>query len=304
MNVGVVGGSGFIGRHIVDELLAHGHEVTVFDIMLPARKDVRHIYIDITDAAKTTVALAGSYDAIYMLAAMADVNDVFHNPVEAGVVNIIGVANVLEACHRHGIPRMILASSIWVYDAAEAEEVDEDTPILPDRVNHVYTASKLAAEMYCHAYHELYGVHYTILRYGIPYGPGARDTTVLATFVRRALRGEPLTIYGDGLQYRSFIYVEDLAAGNVAALQAVAQNATYNLAGARLVSVKEVAQIVQRLLQGVEIHYLEARPGDAVGKKISSRRATEQLGWTPRMEFEEGVRRYMGWAQGTLGSSR
>ncbi len=304
MNIGVVGGSGFIGRHIVDQLIARGHDVTVFDIMLPARKDIRHIYIDITDAAKATVALAGAYDVIYMLAAMADVNDVYHNPVEAGVVNIIGVANVLEACRRHGIPRVILASSIWVYDAAEAEEVDEETPIVPAQVNHVYTASKLAAEMYCHAYHALYGLHYTILRYGIPYGPGARDTTVLATFVRHALQGEPLTIHGDGFQYRSFIYVEDLAAGNVAALHAAAVDKTFNLAGARLVSVKEVAETVQRFMQHVEIQYLEARPGDAVGKQVSSRRAQEVLGWTPRMEFEEGVRRYVEWAQAALGAHR
>jgi len=115
MNIGVIGGSGFIGSHVVDKLIEAGHEVTVFDMMKPQRDDVRHIYIDITDLSKTTVALTGAYDAVYMLAAMADVNDVYKNPVEAGHVNILAVANALEAARRSEIGRVILASTVWVY---------------------------------------------------------------------------------------------------------------------------------------------------------------------------------------------
>jgi len=115
MNIGVIGGSGFIGSHVVDKLIEAGHEVTIFDMMKPQRDDVRHIYIDITDLSKTTVALTGAYDAVYMLAAMADVNDVYKNPVETGHVNIMAVANVLEAARRNEIERVILASTVWVY---------------------------------------------------------------------------------------------------------------------------------------------------------------------------------------------
>jgi UDP-glucose 4-epimerase len=179
MNIGVIGGSGFIGSHVVDKLVEAGHEVTVFDIMTPHRNDVRHIYIDITDLSKTTVALTGHYDGIYLLAAMADVNDVYKNPVESGQVNIMAVANVLEAARRNGIPRVILASTVWVYEMAEDTNVTEDTPLRPDKVNHVYTASKLAAELYCHGYGKLYKQQFTILRYGIPYGPRARQGTVI-----------------------------------------------------------------------------------------------------------------------------
>ena len=222
MNIGVIGGSGFIGSHVVDKLVDTGHEVTVFDMMKPHREDVRHIYIDITDLSQTTVALTGGYDAIYLLAAMADVNDIFKNPVEAGEVNIMGVANVLEAARRNEIKHFILASTVWVYEMAKEPNVAEDTSLLPHRVNHVYTASKLAAELYCQSYRKLYNQPFTILRYGIPYGPRARGGTVIATFVRKALNGETLTIMGDGAQYRNFIYVEDLARGNVAALQDLA----------------------------------------------------------------------------------
>ncbi len=295
MNIGVIGGSGFIGSHVVDKLLERGHEVTVFDIMKPHRGDVRHIYIDITDLSKTCVALTGAYDAIYMLAAMADVNDVYHNPVEAGEVNILAVANVLEAARRSGIGRVILASTVWVYEMAQEESVDEKVPLVLSQIKHVYTASKVAAELYCHAYQKLYGLDFTILRYGIPYGPRARGATVIALFVGKALKGEPLTIFGDGSQYRNFIYVEDLAEGNVAALKEVAVNQTYNLEGIRPVTVKEIAETMRKLVGDVRIEYKEERPGDYGGKIVSSSKAMRELGWEPKVGFEEGVRRYIEW---------
>lgn len=295
MNIGVIGGSGFIGSHVVDRLVNAGHEVTVFDMMKPHRDDVRHIYIDITDLAKTSVALTGSYDVVYMLAAMADVNDVFGNPVEAGEVNIMAVANVLEAARRNNIGRVILASTVWVYEMAVDEEVDESTPLSPHRVNHVYTASKVAAELYCHAYQRLYGQSFTILRYGIPYGPRARGGTVIASFVKKAFSGEPLTIFGDGSQRRNFIYVEDLAEGNVVALKGVARNETYNLEGIRPVSIGEIADTVSQLIGHVTIEYREARPGDYSGATVSAEKARRELGWVPEVDLEEGVRRYIEW---------
>ncbi len=295
MNIGVIGGSGFIGSHVVDKLLEYGHEVTVFDIMKPHRNDVRHIYIDITDFSRTCVALAGAYDAVYILAAIADVNDVYKNPVEAGEVNILAVANVLEAARRSGIGRVILASTVWVYEMAQKKEVNEDVSLMLSKTKHVYTSSKVAAELYCHAYRELYEQHFTILRYGIPYGPRARRGTVIAIFIRKALNGEPLTIFGDGLQYRNFIYVEDLAEGNVAALKDVAVNQTYNLEGIRPISIREVAETVKKLMGNVAIEYKEARPGDYGGTVVSAAKAKKELGWEPKVDFEEGIRRYIEW---------
>jgi len=297
MRVGVIGGSGFIGSHVVDKLLEAGHDVTVFDIMRPHRSDVRHVVADILDASRTTVALAGSYDALYLLAAVSDVNDIFHIPVESAQVNVMAVAHVLEAARRTGAGRVILASSTWVYGLAEAEQVDEETPLRPDRVNHIYTASKLSAEMLCHAYHSLYGVDMTILRYGIPYGPRARLGTVLATFVSLALQGKPIVIDGDGSQWRRLLAVEDLALGNVAALQEVARNQTYNLDGLERIEVRQVAEKVRQFFPDVEVHYKDRRPGDFAPRVVSSRKALAQLGWKPEISFDEGAERYIKWME-------
>jgi len=295
MNIGVIGGSGFIGSHLVDKLIEHNHEVTVFDIKKPHRDDVTHINIDITDLSKTMVALTGNYDVVYLLAAMADVNDVYQNPLGAGEINIMAVGNVLEAARRNEVPRVILASTVWLYEMAIEKEVTEETPLSPNRANHIYTVSKLGAELYCHAYQKLYAQDFTILRYGIPYGPRARAGTVIAIFVRKALNHEPLTIMGDGSQYRNFVYVEDLALSNVAALKDVAVNQTYNLDGTRPVTIREVAETVKKLVGDVEIEYQDARDGDYQGKLVSVEKAREELNWEPTVSLEEGISRYIEW---------
>lgn len=297
MRVGVIGGSGFIGSHLVDALLDAGHDVTVFDIMRPHRRNVRHVVADILNGSRTTVALAGRYDVLYLLAAVSDVNDVFQIPVESAQINIMAVAHVLEAARRTGAGRVILASTTWVYALAEAAEVDEDTPLRPDRVNHLYTASKLSAEMMCHAYHALYGVDTTILRYGIPYGPRARLGTVLASFVSRALQGQPIVIHGDGKQWRSLVAVEDLALGNVAALQEPARNQTYNLDGAERIEIRRVAEKVREFFPELEIRYEDRRAGDLPPKVVSSQKALTQLGWKPEIDFDDGAERYIRWMQ-------
>lgn len=300
MKVGVIGGSGFIGSHVVDKLVDAGHDVTVFDIMNPHRSDVRHIMADILDPGRTTLALAGEYDAIYLLAAVANVNDVYHIPVESMQTNVMAVANVLEAARRTGGKRVILASTSWVYGMSDQPEVDEETPLLVNSVNHVYTASKVSAEMLCHAYSKLYKLDTTILRYGIPYGPRARMGTVLATFVNRAMRNQPIVIQGDGSQWRSFVYVEDLALGNVAALQDTAKNETFNLEGTERTTVRQIADKVQEFFPKADIRYVDARAGDLAPKIVSNKKAFDRLGWKPTVAFDTGAESYIRWAQSNL----
>lgn len=300
MKIAVIGGSGFIGSHVVDKLIHAGHEVTVFDIMRP-HVDVRHVFIDIMDFHRTVVALAGNYDAFYVLSAMANVNDIHKNPLETAIVNVQGVVNILEAVRRYG-GRLIFSSTVWVYTLAEEQKVTEDTPLLVQNVNHTYTASKVSAELFIQSYNNLYDTEFTILRYGIPYGPRGRSGTVITNFVDRALKRQPLIIHGDGSQYRNFIYVEDLAEGNVVALQDNAKNKIYNLEGMRPITIKEVAETVSKLIEGVKIEYQDARAGDFKGKIASNDKALKELGWEPKVDIEEGMRKTIEWFKQTVKS--
>jgi UDP-glucose 4-epimerase len=225
---------------------------------------------------------------------MANVNDIYKNPLETAIVNFQGVVNVLEAMRRYG-GRLILASTVWVYMLSHQKKVHEDTPLLVQNVSHTYTASKVAAELYVQSYSRLYDTEFTILRYGIPYGPRGRQGTVVANFIQRAVNGQTLSIDGDGSQYRNFVYVEDLAEGNVAALSPMAKNKVYNLEGMRPITIREVAETTQKLIDGVAIEYREARPGDFRGTIASNEKALAELGWAPKVDLEEGMRKYLDW---------
>jgi hypothetical protein len=200
---------------------------------------------------------------------------------------------VLEAARNAGVDRVIYASTIWVYGAQEADSVDEDATFgLPD---HLYTATKLAGEMYCRSYGELYELDTTILRFGIPYGPRARPAAVIPAFTNKALAGEPLTIAGTGDQCRRFVYVEDLADGVTKALRPEAARRVYNLVGSEDVSIRQIADTVRDVIGDVEIVHTPARAGDFRGVEVSGARAAAELDWEPKTDFSEGVRRYIAW---------
>ncbi|MGH3025684.1 MAG: NAD-dependent epimerase/dehydratase family protein, partial [Gaiellaceae bacterium] len=299
MRVLVTGGSGFIGSHVVDRLRAHGHEPVIYDLR-PSPwhragdgvEPVETVLGSITDREALERALH-SCDAVAHLAAVADVNDVHAEPEDAERVNARGTVAVLEACRRAGVKRVIYASTIWVYSDTESDVVDEDTLLPPP--SHLYTSTKLAGELYCKSYQELYGIDYTILRFGIPYGPRAREAAVIPAFVNKALRGEPLTLSGDGMQSRRFVYVEDLAEGVAAGLADVATNRVYNLVSDENVTIKRIAELVQEIVGNTEIVYTPARPGDLGTKIVSGERARDELGWTAATPFAEGVRSYIEW---------
>lgn len=293
MRVLVTGGSGFIGSHVVDKLRDRGVTVRIFDLVYPRyRADIEFYQGSILDLEHLRMAL-NSVDAVIHLAAVADVRDVQNDPHYAEAINVRGTANVLEAMRRTGGKRIVYGSTTWVYSDVEPTNVDEDTPLRAPA--HLYTATKIAGEYYTNAYQRMYGLETTILRFGIPYGPRARAGAVVPIFVQKALDHEPLTIQGDGLQFRKFVYVEDLAQGIVLALRPVAKNKTYNLDGIQKVSILEIAQTVQRVLGDVTITHTPARTADFGGKEVSSERALKELGWRASTPFEEGVRRYVDW---------
>jgi UDP-glucose 4-epimerase len=289
----LTGGAGFIGSHVADRLVDGGIVPRIFDLRPSPYHggEVESIAGDLLDLDALAEAMAGC-DAVAHLAAMADVDEVARCPERAESVNARGTFNVLEAARRAGVRRVVYASTIWVYPPA-AQEFDEDSGLTHPA--HLYTATKLAGEMYCRSFAELSDLEFTILRFGIPYGPRARKEAVVPIFVDKALNGEPLTIAGDGSQSRRFVYVEDLADGVVRALQPIAANRVYNLVGEEEMTIRQLAELVRDEVGDVEVVRVPGRSGDFQGATISGRRAERELGWTATTTFAEGVRRYVAW---------
>jgi UDP-glucose 4-epimerase len=300
--IAITGGSGFVGSHVVDALLGAGYEVRVIDPKPPAQAGVEWADVDMLDQDSVTDALKDAY-AVFHLAAMADVNDIVADPAESVALNTLGVARVLEAGRRADTGRVLVSSTVWVYAATHGDEVDETTLFDLETDRHLYVSEKIAAEMLCRDYANLFGRPYTVLRYGIPFGPRMRSDLVVAAFLLRAMRGEPLRIDGDGSQERRFVYVEDLAAAHVLALKPVAANRTYNLESSEAISIRELAETVRDLVGDVEVTFGPTRPGDYRARRVRSDRAREELGWVPTHTFAEGLRKTLDWYREQLRTS-
>ncbi len=293
--IAITGGSGFVGSHVVDALLRAGHQIRVIDPKPPTQgDDVEWADVDMLDQDAITDALKG-VGPVFHLAAMADVNDIVADPAGSVELNSMGVARVLEAARRADAGRVLVSSTVWVYAATHGDEVDETTLFDLDTDRHLYVSEKIAAEMFCRDYANLFGRPFTILRYGIPFGPRMRPDLVIAAFMLRALRGEPLRIDGDGSQERRFVYVEDLAAAHALALKPVAKNRTYNLESEETISIRQLAETVGELVGDVEVTFGPSRPGDYRARTVRSDRAREELGWQPQHTFEQGLRKTLAW---------
>lgn len=282
MNILVTGGSGFIGSHVVDKLIEAGHKVRVLDLKKPYhREDVEFLKGDITFKEDLERGLI-DIDIVYHMAAFSNIDLVKANPLTTIEYNILGTAHLLEECREREIKRFIFASSVYVYDER----------------GHLYTTAKIASELLCKNYQTLYHLPYTILRYGTAYGPGSRGADVVSLFIKRALAHEKLIIQGSGKQKRHFIYVGDLTLGNLAALNSVAENKTYSLAGKEPVSIIELAEIVRRMFDNeIVIEHDFAREEDYQGEvpELDLEKAKKELGWEPKVNLEDGVRKYIEW---------
>jgi UDP-glucose 4-epimerase len=279
MRVVVTGATGFIGSSVAAVLARRGDVVVAVD----TRGDEP---CDVTDVDALTARLQGA-EAVVHLAAVADFADCDADPEHAHRVNAGGTLAVLLAARAAGVARVVYASTFWAYDGASGESVDEDS-VLPHPRN-IYTATKVAGELYCHAAGT--DLEVVICRLGTAYGPGARPTLMTSRMLSLAHGGESLTVHGDGEQGRQMVFVEDLAEGLVAALEHGHPGDAYNLVGADLVTVNDVVSTVSQLVGKVSVIRLPARPGEVTMPAVSNARAAEVLGWVPRTTLAEGLAR-------------
>jgi UDP-glucose 4-epimerase len=293
MKIGVTGGSGFIGSHVVDKLIEDGHEVVVLDIEPPKNAKVEFRRTDILNPDDCLNQTKG-IDALYHLAAVADVNVAIKNKVLCSQLNIQGTANLLHASEVNQLNRFLYASTEWVYNALEEKgkiiEVNEDSPIDSNQMEHIYTVTKYAGELLCKTFCSNSNLDFTILRFGIPYGPRGRSGTVFTNFSKNALEGKPLEIHGEGTQFRNFIYIEDLAKGCVASLHPNGINQTFNLTGDHMVQIRDVAENIKLLFDGdVQVKYVPSRTQDFGGVIAENKKAKKVLGWAPSTSLKEGI---------------
>ncbi|WP_124728455.1 SDR family oxidoreductase [Staphylospora marina] len=296
MNVLVTGGAGFIGSHIVDRLIAEGHRVVVVDNISTGKEEQIHpdavfYRTDLTRPELREVFEKEKPEFVIHQAAQIHVNTSVEDPAFDASVNILGTINLLEACRNVGVRKVVYASSAAVYGNPETLPLDERHPVRPLSG---YGVSKYTVEHYLNVYRHLYGISFTALRYANVYGirqDPRGEGGVISIFVDRVLRGLPMTIHGDGEQTRDYIYVEDVARANLAALEA-GDGEILNIGTGRQSSLNEVLRLFREITgQDVEAVYGPERPGDIRHSVFDISKARRVLGWEPKVSLEEGLRK-------------
>ncbi len=298
MKILVTGGAGFIGSHIVDQLIAENHEVTVVDSLWAEgggkesnlNPNARFYRADITDE----VALARIFEEVRpeMVSHQAAQHSVAvstKNPNLDARVNIIGLLNVLTCCTNVGVKKIVFASSGATYGTPSRLPIDEDTIQRPESP---YGITKMVAEHYLRYWHEAHDLNYTALRYGNVYGPRQDpngEAGVIAIFAKRFLTHQPVRIDWDGEQRKDYVYVKDVARANVIALSR-GDNDIFCIGSGKPTSVKEIYKALADLT-GYEPEIVTApkRPGDIYLSYFNNSKAERLLGWKPSVSFEEGV---------------
>jgi len=247
----VIGGSGFLGSHVCDQLSASGYAVTILDRVASPWRDAtqRMIAADILDTAVLDDAVSGC-DAVYNFAAIADIDEALGNPVETVRVNILGNVYALEACRKHAVGRYVYASTVYVHS----------------REGGFYRCSKQAAEQYVEEYSRIYALDYTVLRYGSLYGPRSDHHNGLRSVVRRALETGRVSYEGSVEAMRQYIHVEDAARASVAALGEEFRNQHVVLTGQEPMRVMDLLKMLSEML-GLphDVEFIDTdRPGHYV----------------------------------------
>lgn len=297
----VTGGAGFIGSHLVERLLRDGRAVRVFDnlssgdpAMLGAHfSEVEFIQGDLRDADALKRAAAG-IDTIFHLGAEPSVQRSITDPQACLDINVSGTLNVLLAARDAGARRVVFASSCAVYGDDPAMPKRESMALTPTSP---YAASKAAGEHLCRVAGAVYGVEAVSLRFFNVFGPRQRANSayaaVIPIFLDRLQRGEQPVIYGDGRQTRDFVYIDNVIDANIAAASTpAASGEAFNVASGQSVSLLDLLEAIGTIIgRSVDARFEPARSGDIVYSEADISTARDVLGYVPRVDFRDGLRR-------------
>ncbi|MBV9925975.1 MAG: NAD-dependent epimerase/dehydratase family protein [Acidobacteria bacterium] len=304
----VTGGAGFIGSNVVKLLVGEGFDVVVLDNLFSGyRKNLEPfprvglIEADVRDEREVARAAEGAEVVFHLAASVGNVRSI-ENPVDDSEVNVLGTIRVLEAARRAGVRKVVCSSSAAIFGELRRLPIDEEHPAEPDSP---YGVSKLAAEKLCLAYSRLYDeLEAVCLRYFNVYGVNQRYDAygnVIPIFAHRMLRGEPLTVYGDGEQTRDFVNVKDVARANLLAARAQGVSGAFNVASGVSTTVNRLTGML-RAASGldVEVVYAPPRKGEVRDSRADISAARAALGYEPTVGMDEGLAEYMDWAKTEL----
>ncbi|MEM3766719.1 MAG: SDR family oxidoreductase [Candidatus Bathyarchaeia archaeon] len=297
MTVLVTGGAGFIGSHLVEELLKEGFNVRVLDNLSSGKienLDLKNLGLsffegDICDRRIIKKVLK-DIDVVFHLAALIDVPFSMKNPTFVNHVNVCGSLNLLEESVKQRVEKFIFASSCAVYGEPQYVPVDEEHPTNPLSP---YAASKLAVEKYCQIFNKLYGLKTVSLRLFNVYGPRQRDETysgVIKKMIERLKSRKPPIIFGDGTQTRDFVYVLDVVDAFYKAMNTKQCAGEINIGSGEETSINELAGLLMKKfgLDGVEPVYMKPRAGDIKRSWANIEKAKRILKYAPKFSLNEG----------------
>jgi len=300
MRVLVTGGAGFIGGHTAAGLLRLGYDVTVLDNLSTGDREnvpsgCDFVQGDVRDHALVERCVRGQ-DAVIHLAAFTSVPESFARAEECFEVNVHGTLNVLEAITASGKGRVVFASSSAVY--SEKPDTPKAEAMCPEPAS-PYAVSKLEGEHLLEWYHRRCGLSYVAFRYFNVYGPRqAADSdyaAVIPKFIERSLRNETLTIYGDGRQTRDFVFIEDVVAANVLAVQDV-RPGIYNVGTGAATLILSLAERIIGLARSMSAYTFAPRPpGDILSSTADITRITRDLAWSPKWTLNQGLEHTLEW---------
>jgi UDP-glucose 4-epimerase len=297
----VIGGSGFIGSHLVDELINKGWAVAVLDFQerrygsIPP--SVKFIRGDINQAYLVREALTG-VDIVFHLA-WATIHETSNEDPTADIsANLIPSIQLFEACQRMGVRRVVFTSSGGtVYGQAQTLPIRENHPQNP---LNGYGITKLAAEKYLQMFHHLHGLDYAILRPSVPYGPRQNPMGrqgAVAVFLYRISRGLPITLWGDGSVSRDYFYISDLVQALIAAaVRDMGSERVFNIGGPKEISLLQLINYVEKTIdKKARVEYLPGRKFDASRIILDTSQAKKILQWEPKVEIEQGLAKTWDW---------